>query len=164
MFLKIFITNLLFVANRLWHFSPLICGTFTFWHLLWHLYFLCHLYFVALFVANRLWHFSPLFLWHLYFMALLVANRCGTSHLYFLWHLYFMALFVAFVALLTFTFCGKPFANRAALKSALPPTEATNIGLWTPQILLQPLYKLSHLFRIILCKYIHFQPNFLFDL
>ena len=83
-----------------------------------------------LFVANRLWHFSLLL----------------------------------FVALLTFTFCGKPFANRAALKSALPPTEATNIGLWTPQILLQPLYKLSHLFRIILCKYIQFQPNFLFDL
>ena len=35
-------------------------------------------------------------------------------------------------------FCGKPFANRAS--EIGPPTEATNIGLWTPQIL-QPLYK-----------------------
>ena len=114
------------------------------------------------FMANHLWHCSPLLfvaplLYGTYsgkpFVALLTFTFCGSFTLW-----YF------FVALLTFLFCGKPFANRAALKSALPPTEATNIGLWTPQILLQPLYKLSHLFRIILCKYIQFQPNFLFDL
>ena len=65
-------------------------------------------------------------------------------------------------------FCGKPFANRAS--EIGPPPEATNIGLWTPQIL-QPLYKAGDHFEmkydyliLKLCKTIHFQPNFLLDL
>ena len=67
MFLKVLLTNLLFVAFRTFTLWQIICGTA-------HLYFLWHLYCMALILANHLWHFSPL----LFVAALL----CGT----FLWH------------------------------------------------------------------------------